>query len=383
LSQLEIGGQHYLRLSTTAYLMIKEKFLKIFLATPVLDEISEFSISLLIKKIGLRASLNKLQKNLNPVRKKSKYKYPQTEQFYWLIQVSSPSGIKSKLWGDTYFADEIALALRKLNQKATVIYRDQNIENFESENSVVLNLRGLLPQDTLKNKLNIIWIISHPNQLTKRELGKYQLIFAASESWSESMSRKWRLNIFPLMQATNPNIFNTSVGEANSNKNILFVGNTRKQFRDSVRVASECSEDFRVIGSGWKKYLAQNFIETEFIENTQLSKKYREANVVLADHWSDMAENGFISNRIFDSVASGARVISDYVPGSKELFGSSLLEYRNENELRELLSSDLDSQFGNQVELDQNAIKVQKTENFDQRAIALLASVQKEIRKSL
>jgi spore maturation protein CgeB len=43
--------------------------------------------------------------------------------------------------------------------------------------------------------------------------------------------------------------------------------------------------------------------------------------VVLNDHWDDMREQGFYSNRLFDAAACGARIVSDHLDGLEELFG--------------------------------------------------------------
>jgi spore maturation protein CgeB len=85
-----------------------------------------------------------------------------------------------------------------------------------------------------------------------------------------------------------------------------------------------------------------------------------------------MAKNGFISNRMFDAAASGARIISDYVPGSSEIFGEALLEFRDVTELEDLLSSDMTSKFGSQIRIDEIASSIQREHNFDQRAQVLL-----------
>ena len=49
--------------------------------------------------------------------------------------------------------------------------------------------------------------------------------------------------------------------------------------------------------------------------------------MVLNDHWQSMRANGFISNRLFDVVASGGVVVSDYVAGAEDIFGQSVVFY--------------------------------------------------------
>ncbi len=58
----------------------------------------------------------------------------------------------------------------------------------------------------------------------------------------------------------------------------------------------------------------------EYVDNARLPEIYHRHGVVLADHWPDMASRGFVANRVFDAVASGATVICDDVAGVHEIF---------------------------------------------------------------
>ena len=356
------------------FLVIKERLLGFLLAIPFLNQMLELVISLFVRKQGLAASIRNLKLHLFQKSTINKKNFRNSLNFHWLIQISAPSGEESKKWGDTYFANELAGSLRNLDQEVKVIYRDEDPLLFVKANTILLNLRGILPLPTFPNALNMIWIISHPNQLTKYELKKYELVFAASEIWAAEKSKKWKMEIKPLLQATNPKKFNTEVSKAAVYDRFLFVGNTRGIFRKSVKALSQSTKDFSVIGKGWEKFLSNKNILKEFIENSELSAEYRKSKYVLSDHWNDMAKNGFIANRIFDAVASGARVISDYVPGSRKIFGKSLVEFKSPKELSKLFNEDLQSMFGTQSELDENAKIIQNQHNFDQRAEVLLNS---------
>ena len=46
-----------------------------------------------------------------------------------------------------------------------------------------------------------------------------------------------------------------------------------------------------------------------------------------------MRADGFVSNRLFDAVASGARVVTDPVDGLAELFGPSVQGYETPDDL--------------------------------------------------
>ena len=50
-----------------------------------------------------------------------------------------------------------------------------------------------------------------------------------------------------------------------------------------------------------------------------------------------MREKGFISNRIFDAVACGSRIISDDVSGLKEIFPNRIFCYETSDELNKII----------------------------------------------
>ena len=99
---------------------------------------------------------------------------------------------------------------------------------------------------------------------------------------------------------------------------------------------------------------------------------YRSAGVVLNDHWPDMAKHGFLSNRLFDAAASGARVVSDDAVGIKEVFGESVAVYRTQSELAELCSEANRDMWGSQEEISKRAIQIGIENSFDQRAKSLV-----------
>jgi O-antigen biosynthesis protein len=99
---------------------------------------------------------------------------------------------------------------------------------------------------------------------------------------------------------------------------------------------------------------------------------YRSAGVVLNDHWPDMAHNGFLSNRLFDAVAAGARVVSDDAVGIKEVFGESVAVYQTPSELAELCSGANRDAWGSQDEISKRANQIGIEHSFDQRAKVLV-----------
>ena len=351
--------------------MNKDKFLRVFLDIPGFRQAINVYIATTLLKTPWRTTMRNLflDKKLKPNQNFQHLK--DFQKYDWLIRICAPSGEQSKFWGDTYFANELFSAFIELGHTAKVIYRDEDFDSLLKPNSILLNIRGLFPLPTSTSAINLVWIISHPKQIGKRELKNYHGVFAASESWARRMSKKFGVKIIPLLQATNPKVFNT-MSYLDRKNEILFVGNTRGQFRKSVKIANESIDNLKVVGLGWEKYLPQEKIKQNFIENSELSYEYRNAAFVLCDQWDDMTKDGFISNRVFDAVASGARVISEDVEYINKIFPDSVLTFKNESELKNILKSNLNAKFGNQDNLDARAQSIQENHNFKKRAEVLI-----------
>jgi spore maturation protein CgeB len=86
-----------------------------------------------------------------------------------------------------------------------------------------------------------------------------------------------------------------------------------------------------------------------------------------------MRREGFLSNRLFDAVASGARVISDDVVGLRGLFGSSVQVATDADSLARLVRrGPLDHTFGSAEERRRVAGRVHREHSFERRATRLL-----------
>ena len=339
--------------------MIRDTFIRTALSLPVLDSLF---FKLLETKYQKHQTTFDLQNSANSRN--------------WFIRTSSPSGIESTQWGDTYFAEDLAVALSELGISANVLFRDQILQRELRENAVVVTIRGVIPTRPVAGAINILWIISHPAQLAKRELKQFDFVFAASESWAHKYTKKWKVSISTLLQATNSNLFNTSAAPQNRANNLLFVGNTRGIHRSAVRTASVIRNDLEVVGKGWEKYISRKQIKAQSLNHEQVAREYQNTKVVLCDHWSDMATQGFISNRIFDALACGATVISDYVAGLENYFDNSVITFNNPSELEVILKEDFSSDSENPVS-QEVADDIAKNHTFLNRAQALISEANK------
>ena len=319
------------------------------------------------------AHARKVRKELN--KAVAKRKRPRDLQnLRWAIKTSVPAGDSGKGWGDLYFARELAESLSKLGHTARVDLRTDVISPESADDDVVLVLRGVERIRPQAGALNILWVISHPDRISRHELKSFDSVFAASKTWAEETSKSSGVQIVSLLQATNPEKFNPSKSEPDTGHDVLFVGNTRNRFRQVIKDCVAANLSPAIYGNGWDEFVTADLIKGNFVSNDQLAEKYRSAGIVLNDHWLDMARHGFLSNRLFDAVASGARVISDGAAGIEEIFGKSVAVYKGSSQLKDLCSPSNRATWGSQVDIATHAYEFGIEHSFDQRAKVLVRS---------
>ncbi len=297
----------------------------------------------------------------------------------WAIKTSVPAGPAGQGWGDLYFAQEIASSLEKLGHTARVDLRTDVINSHSAQDDVVLVLRGVERIRPQRGALNLLWIISHPSRISKHELKSFDAVFAASTSWSQKMEEKTDVKITSLLQATNPAKFNPNVSRPDCDHDVLFIGNTRNEFRRIIKDALLADVKPTVYGRNWDRFISADLIGGDFVENAAIAAKYRSAGIVLNDHWPDMAREGFHSNRLFDAVASGARVISDQVEGIAEIFQGGVQTYTSPADLENLCSKENRKMWGSPQEILDRAHHIGERHSFDQRAKVLSDTVKQLI----
>ena len=156
----------------------------------------------------------------------------------------------------------------------------------------------------------------------------------------------------------------------------VFVGGKYGDRRRQVVFdAMQAGIDFEVHGPGWEGLVPAPVLRSSYVPNHEVTAVYRSRGLVLADHWDDMAREGFIANRIFDAVGAGARVISDDVPGIEEAFEGAVQVYRSVDELGFLCSAEGRERFPSPDALARIAQRVREQESFLSRARVLIEAV--------
>ena len=241
------------------------------------------------------------------------------DELRWSLKLPSWAGRAGDLWGDTHFADALAEALRDLGQDVVTARRGAHRSGPTHLDDVSLALRGLYPVPPVPGQLNVLWVISHPDDVDPWELDGYDIVCAASTTWSAELSARTGRAVVPLLQASGFEPPSGDLLDPPRTSDAVFVGSTEGRVRPLVHTALAAGIPLAVYGRGWSD-LPGGVWCGEYVDNRVLPELYARHGIVLADHWPDMARHGFIANRVFDAVASGARVICDDVVGVEEVF---------------------------------------------------------------
>ena len=291
----------------------------------------------------------------------------------WAIKNPATALGWGELWGDTHFCRRLAEAIRRLGQSVVIDHREAFDRPTGRFDDVTVVVRGLTAHTPTPGAINLVWVISHPELVEAAEAAAYHRVFAAGPAWAAAKTREWNVRIDALLQATDPRLFHPDRAAPDSGPAVLFVGSARGGTREIVRKAAAAGLSVTAYGSGWEGHLPPEQITGDYLSNEELGAAYRAAGIVLNDHWPDMRAGGFLSNRLFDAAAAGARIITDeieYPDGLERLFGRSVQVARWPADLARLASDR--SIFGDDAERRAVADRVRTEHSFDARARILL-----------
>ncbi len=299
----------------------------------------------------------------------------------WAIKIGAQFTASGDKWGDVPFAASLAAALDAHGHHAVVDRKGafERATNYLDE--VVLVIRGVEPCRPQPGKVNVIWVISRPDLVTRRELEAFDIVFVASKPWCDFVRREWGIDAVYLPQATNPAHFHPRrAAEYEGSIDVLFVGGPRPPVgRQIVADCLELGYDVKVVGPHWRSFVPDRMVLADSIPNEEVAGLYASSRIVLNDHWADMARLGFVNNRLYDIVAAGARSISDDVELIPELFSGAVQTYRTLDELDALLRKD--ERFPAAGELAEIGARVRLEHSFEERARLIVEYVQEHLRR--
>ncbi|EET60575.1 hypothetical protein BRYFOR_07393 [Marvinbryantia formatexigens DSM 14469] len=259
----------------------------------------------------------------------------------WVIKCPAPDNASKIRWGDYAYAVSLKKNLEK--QGVYVVLDMREDWGCETQADVVVVLRGCefyRPDRRNKKCIYLMWNISHPNDVTASEYELYDGVCVASMHYAKRLQESLSVPVFALLQCTDTDLFYPAEKTPQEYAyDYIFVGNSRGVARDSVMWAVENKLPLTIWGGNWQNILKDHMdlVEDTFIENDKLPQLYRSSRVTLNDHWKDMKDAQYINNRIFDALACGLPVISDYSEELAETFPEAVLYYRNRQEFEQCI----------------------------------------------
>ena len=254
------------------------------------------------------------------------------EALSFCIKIGAPNWREAERWGDLHYARAMRRQLERRGHRCIIQPLDEWDDPGGLECDVVVHLKGLTPYETKPGQLNVLWNISHPGKLTAAECDSYDLVLVASRRWAKRLEDETKTPVLVMEQATDPEAFFPDYDPIHD-RELVFVGNSRRVERRILRDLLPTQHDLAVWGGDWEGLIPAQYLAGEFLPNRQVRKAYSSAAIVLNDHWDDMREHGFVSNRVYDALACGALVISDDLPELRENFGDAVVTYDSPEEL--------------------------------------------------
>lgn len=212
-----------------------------------------------------------------------------------------------------------------------------------------------------------MWLISHPHAVSVAEMAKFDHVFVASQLHADMLTRDFGLPASFLPQCTDTSRFHLNKAHLGGKpERNLYVANSRGVFRDPVRWAIQNELPMDIYGSNWESFITDNRYRGKLVPNEVLSEFYGSSKLVICDHWEDMRHLGYVSNRLFDVLASGGRLVIDRVAGLLDLVPEKFVTiYDTEQDFVSILRDGIPIDHDLRIEAGQWAAK---HHSFDARA---------------
>lgn len=283
-----------------------------------------------------------------------------------------------EVWGDFHYANGLAAALRKVGYVVRVDCREDWSCGIASSDDVVIVLRGLLQYKPRVHQINFMWLISHPADVTVAEMAEFDHVFVASDFHTQLLSAQLNAKVSFLPQCTDSVRF--SYDSSNDSKLIarnLYVANSRGILRDPVRWSIQHELQIDIFGVGWEPFITDGRHRGQLVPNEILARLYRCSRLVICDHWRDMQDLGYVSNRVFDVLGSGGALLVDRVRGLEDLVPREFCHvYETEVGFVSMMKSGIAISEATRIDA---TLWVKKYHTFDARAITISMEIDRQL----
>jgi GT2 family glycosyltransferase len=242
----------------------------------------------------------------------------------WSLRIGAPDAASARRWGDGPFAAALARELRALGAVARVTPAS-GWGSVDATVDVVLRLRGRGSGPRASGQRDVLWVMSHPEEVSDAELDAADLVLGASVRLARELGRRTTTPVHVLPQGADGRRFSPGEPDPALATDVLFVGNSRGVARPVVLAAIAARLPLTIIGGDWRPFVPGRYLAARRVEGDELAGRYRSAAVVLNDHWEDMRRHGIVSNRVLDVLACGGCVVSDDVVDVGRLLGRAVV----------------------------------------------------------
>ncbi len=260
----------------------------------------------------------------------------------WVIKCPAPERGQWAVDGDYAYCLNIKKHLENMGIYAVVdFYEDWNCPIDADVVLVMYRRHGYRPNRRNKRTRYVCWMVEFPvvefsEQLCADELNLFDLVLVDSIPYAEALQKKTNTPVKPFYVLTDTELFHTKSNEKEEPKyNRVFVGNTRGIFRDHVRWCEKNGIELDVWGANWEEFISPDnkYIHLHgFVEYTQLPDIYRNARVVINEHYRAMLDVEMLNNRFPEVLLCGTPMICDWAESFERNYGDMVLFYRNEEE---------------------------------------------------
>lgn len=247
-----------------------------------------------------------------------------TTQMAIRLKISCPNLKEAPMWGDYHFANALAAGFERIGHQASVDTADVWYAQ-KAQEDVVIAIRGRHRIQTDPDRINIMWIISHPDRIPDEEFADYDHVAVASDIYAAELRARGLPSVSVLHQATDATLFRHDP-ERSRRAACLFVGNSRKEYRTMVKWCLQKDIPLELYGGGWEGVLPEGMLRGTSVANAELPDFYGSHLMLLNDHWDSMRDNGFLSNRLFDGSGTATPILTDPVAGLADVFGDAIAE---------------------------------------------------------
>jgi GT2 family glycosyltransferase/glycosyltransferase involved in cell wall biosynthesis len=293
----------------------------------------------------------------------------------WTVRIGAPGGRAAERWGDVPVAEALGRELRAHGVVVRTVGRDRWGRGADRTADVTVHLKGRGVAPVSDVQCNVVWVMSHPSEVAPGELEAADLVLAGSELLAARYRERTTTRVVVMPQAADARRFTPGPVEPDRASRVLFVGNTRSVPRPSVLGAIDAGLPLTLIGGGWERYVDPALVRHPAVANAQLPGWYRSADVVLNDHWEDMARWGLVSNRVFDVLACGTCVVSDDVPGMDALLDDAVVTFADRSDVGRTVRTLLADPAERAARAERGRRAVLAAHTWEHRAAALVALV--------